>query len=182
VSAVLVILTEHAYSSLSSLVLFPNVPISLLSSIACRSNSSSSNAVRLFIVALLFALLKLASLCCLLSFFLAGSLVERELDLDDRGSRTGRYWEDFDLCTSQHVSNPSNSAGFTHHIPIPLDNNAMTRRPTQLAVILFRQHALVRQAHAPTMLPHLTAITLDEEVSQIIRNGFCGTSCQSATP
>jgi hypothetical protein len=55
-------------------------------------------------VALLFALIKLASLCCLLSFFFAGSLAERELDLDDDASRTGRYWEDFDLLQSSTVS------------------------------------------------------------------------------
>jgi hypothetical protein len=53
--------------------------------------------VRLFIVARRFALLSEASLCCLLSFFLEGSLADKDEDREDEASRTDRYWEDFDL-------------------------------------------------------------------------------------
>ena len=54
----------------------------------------------------------------------------------------------------------------------------MTLRPTELTIVLLWQHAFIRQPHTATMLPDLTAITLDEEVAQIIRHGFYETSSQ----
>lgn len=85
-----------AYSSISSRVRFPRVPISLLSSMALLNISSSSYAPLLFIVALL---LVLPSDCLFLPSFLR-DISEADVrgeDLVDTASGTGRYREDFGL-------------------------------------------------------------------------------------
>ena len=74
------------HSSPSSLDRFPRVPISLLSSIALLSISSSSYETLLFMVALLFA----GSDSLLLLSFLFGSLEDKEEAREETACRRGR--------------------------------------------------------------------------------------------
>lgn len=60
------------------------------------------------------------------------------------------------------------------HLPIPVYDDLVRLRPALFAVVLFGEHRLVRQAHAASMLPHLTIVALHEEVAQVIGQGFYG--------
>lgn len=95
-SAIRRVFHGSAYSSDSSRVLFPNEPISLLSSIALLSISASSYAAsRLFIVARRFPFREPALCLDFPSLFLDLSRFDPEEEgSGEDASRTGRYRDD----------------------------------------------------------------------------------------